>query len=260
MKELTIRTDMWEDPWFFELNANEKLVWVYLISNSVINIGGILRASIPSLSLYCSLPDEEIRSIMQRFVDDGKILYEDNFVFVVNFRKYHVYGNSLESGASKAIMSLPEHLRGQVIEILEGLETLPTPSQEGLETLSNKNKSSNKNNINNNILNIKSNSDSKPDKIDWELIKDKWNEISEIAKPIPSINMITDSRKTKVKLRLKAGFDLIEKFDAVYDKIDISDFLKGEKKGWKVTFDWLFANDVNWAKVLEGNYDNKEMF
>ena len=46
--------------------------------------------------------------------------------------------------------------------------------------------------------------------------------------------------------------------DKVFDKVAKSDFLTGINNiNFKVTFDWLFNMD-NFAKVLEGNYDNRK--
>ena len=43
----------------------------------------------------------------------------------------------------------------------------------------------------------------------------------------------------------------------MFTKAESSDFLKGSNsKDWRASFDWLMK-DSNFAKVLEGNYDNK---
>lgn len=45
---------------------------------------------------------------------------------------------------------------------------------------------------------------------------------------------------------------------ALFEKAEASDFLKGANaRNWSATFDWLIA-DVNMAKVIDGNYDNRE--
>ena len=48
----------------------------------------------------------------------------------------------------------------------------------------------------------------------------------------------------------------------LYRAIDIamaSDFMNGNnKKGWVSKFDWIFGNEQNFAKVLEGNFNNTE--
>lgn len=67
---------------------------------------------------------------------------------------------------------------------------------------------------------------------------------------------ITKSRLTKLKARVKEnGF--LENYQVVIDKLAASDFCTGENdRGWKANFDWLVKNDVNYVKVLEGQFDN----
>jgi hypothetical protein len=52
--------------------------------------------------------------------------------------------------------------------------------------------------------------------------------------------------------------EIISIFKDVIQKINESSFLNGvNDKKWKADFDWLFSNDTNIWKVLEGRYDNK---
>lgn len=50
-----------------------------------------------------------------------------------------------------------------------------------------------------------------------------------------------------------------DEINKVFEKLANSPFLKGDnKRGWKVTFDWLFDID-NFTNVLEGKYDNQKV-
>jgi hypothetical protein len=60
-----------------------------------------------------------------------------------------------------------------------------------------------------------------------------------------------DTFKKKVFKRVNtAGFDLKQ----IIDKADKSKLI--QDKGTWFTFDWIFKNDTNWRKVIDGNYDN----
>lgn len=93
----------------------------------------------------------------------------------------------------------------------------------------------------------------KKDPINWELIKITWNSIKEL-KPI---TRITDGRKKKIKTRMKNNAIDQTKLIEVINSINNSDFLRGLVNGWVITFDWLIKNDENFAKVMEGQYQNK---
>jgi hypothetical protein len=69
---------------------------------------------------------------------------------------------------------------------------------------------------------------------------------------------LTDSRKRKIKTRLKEHPDLSWWTD-LFREIEESDWLTGrspEANGWSAPFDWILE-PKNLQKVIEGNYKNK---
>lgn len=90
-------------------------------------------------------------------------------------------------------------------------------------------------------------------KINYELVKENWNNFVK-NNSLPKILNITSSRREKIKKRMsESGFD----FQKILDEIAVSDLLLGKKGTWSVKFDWIFENDSNYTKILEGNYRNK---
>ena len=76
----------------------------------------------------------------------------------------------------------------------------------------------------------------------------------------PAIVKLSDARKNKIRIRLEEMQGSLETLKEVFVKMEASKFCRGDnQRGWKATFDWLFANEKNWVKVLEGNYDNKNV-
>lgn len=47
-----------------------------------------------------------------------------------------------------------------------------------------------------------------------------------------------------------------ETLSRIEQQIEASSLLRGDKGRWVITFDWLIADDTNWVKVLEGNYND----
>ncbi|MDD6990139.1 hypothetical protein [Ruminococcus sp.] len=80
------------------------------------------------------------------------------------------------------------------------------------------------------------------------------NEYKKICVSLPQTITLSPLLKSNIKtIENKYSFDKIKK---VFKKAEASDFLKGSK-GFKANFDWLMK-DSNFAKVLDGNYDNKQ--
>ncbi len=90
------------------------------------------------------------------------------------------------------------------------------------------------------------------ERIDYEHIKDMYNDI---CISFPRLTVLSDKRKQAIKARFKAY--TAEQFKEMFTKAEASSFLKGaNNRNWQANFDWLMK-DSNFAKVLDGNYDDK---
>lgn len=91
------------------------------------------------------------------------------------------------------------------------------------------------------------------EKIDYKGIAALYNSI---CTSLPSVKSLSEQRKKAIRARLKSY--TMDDFKALFEKTEASDFLKGSNgSNWSATFDWLIK-DANMAKVLDGNYDNKQ--
>lgn len=84
-----------------------------------------------------------------------------------------------------------------------------------------------------------------------EPYKDLWNFFAK-EKGLSQVTKITKLRTQKFRVRFKEkGFDFL----AVIKKATESEFLITSGKWF--CFDWIFENESNYLKVIEGNYDKK---
>lgn len=91
------------------------------------------------------------------------------------------------------------------------------------------------------------------DNINYKEIVDYYNDT---CVSLPKVKVVTDARKKTIKSRLKK-YTISDLF-TVFDMASRSDFLNGKNdRGWSANFDWLL-NERNMAKVLEGNYSNRD--
>ncbi len=91
--------------------------------------------------------------------------------------------------------------------------------------------------------------DKKEKRTDYQLIADMYNSI---CKSFPSIRSLSDARKKAIAARLKTY--TVDDIRTVFENAEASSFLKGgNNRNWTATFDWLMK-DTNMAKVLDGNY------
>ena len=93
--------------------------------------------------------------------------------------------------------------------------------------------------------------------IDYACIFSLWNKT--MTGGVPKVKNMTSGRKDKIRQRVSemGGWkEALAVITECFKKINASDFCNGST-GWTASFDWFFANDKNWTKVLEGNYDNR---
>lgn len=107
-------------------------------------------------------------------------------------------------------------------------------------------------------INIENNIDSNIDKDIYTIISQKF---TDTCISLPKIIGLNESRKKAIKARLKEYS--LEQIEEMFRKAEKSDFLTGRIKSkgerpFKASFDWLMKPS-NFIKVLEGNYDNREV-
>lgn len=100
---------------------------------------------------------------------------------------------------------------------------------------------------------------SKSQKIDYAAVKEYWNrKHDETKSAMPPITLMTENRKVMVKARVRQCKGDVKTLYRVIDIAMASDFMNGNNKhGWLCKFDWIFGNEQNFAKVLEGNFNNE---
>jgi len=84
-----------------------------------------------------------------------------------------------------------------------------------------------------------------------------WNEFVKTHPNLTAISKMSDERRKKLKVRFVSRH-FQENICEAIDKISKSPFLLGSK-GWKISFDYLLANDTNYLKVLEGKFEDRDV-
>lgn len=126
----SINTIIWSDPWFEDLTSQEKLLFIYLITNEKTNMIGVYETSIKKMSFETGIDKNEIETILLNFEQKQKIKYINNRVVLLNFLKHQHYNTNMLKNAIDCYNALPEELK------LHNFRTLSKDS-EGFETLLN---------------------------------------------------------------------------------------------------------------------------
>lgn len=91
--------------------------------------------------------------------------------------------------------------------------------------------------------------------VDFKAIVDMFHSI---CKSFPRVARLSDTRKNKIRIRFDEMGRNMDTLRTIFEKMEASKFMQGDNpRGWKAFFDWVFENETNWCKIIEGNYDNK---
>ena len=114
-KSRSINTKIWDDPYFQELSSNEKLLFIYLLTNPMTNLLGVYEITLRRISFDIGIGKETISKHLKRFTKDKKVFYKDNYIVISNFLKNQSLNSNMKLGVSNIFNQLPKTLRDSIL-------------------------------------------------------------------------------------------------------------------------------------------------
>ena len=198
-------------------------------------------ASIEDIAILIDREPEELQLCMQYFVNNRMITVIDDIYMLTNWEKYQNTDglekikeqNRKRQAKFKQKQKL---LLGNVTDNVTITQGNATEEEKEIET------------------------EKEIEKEGEEINKEKVQRIAELFNTLcPSLSkviVLSDSIKTEIATTLKQFSE--DQIKTAFEKAEASSFLKGNNdRKWAATFDWLIKGE-NIAKVLNGNYDEKE--
>jgi hypothetical protein len=138
-----IRDSFWTDAYIEKLTPDEKLIFLYLLTNPLCNVAGIYEVRSKRIGFETGYDIEVVENILSRFERDKKILRHNDYIVLVNSLKNQSMNPSIIQGCNRIIMALPsdmqEKLTGWVQAGLLNLTllnlTLPNPTKPQVEDI-----------------------------------------------------------------------------------------------------------------------------
>lgn len=107
-KQRSINTKFWDDSYILKLDPTEKLLFLYFLSNPLTNISGIYEISPRRIAFDTGIDSEMIENIIKRFERDGKVIYRENWLCLVNFIKNQKPNPSVILGIQRELEVVPK--------------------------------------------------------------------------------------------------------------------------------------------------------
>lgn len=220
-------TKKWKNQWFRELSTKAKLTWIYLCDECESH--GVCKIDWGMAKFQLGF-DINKELLIDWFGDKIHIISDDK-ILIVQFFEFQ-YGESKDTWSAKV----------EARKKLENLGFTIINNKLQVPFISNQTQSphSPPTSLIRGIGIVKGNS------LEEKEILDFWNN----QKELPKLTKLTESRKTKLNLRLKEmGLDKLKQSIICLTK---SKFHLGENSTkWKADFDWFFKNEENPLKLLE---------
>lgn len=125
-KMRSVNTHFWKDTWASSLTPNEKLMFIYLLTNPLNSMLGIYEISPHLISLETGLTIDECFRIFDKFESDGKVYYLDGYIVIVSWLKNNRMNLNMLISAENELDFIPFEVQEHhaVKHILETLNEL----------------------------------------------------------------------------------------------------------------------------------------
>ena len=102
-----VKTKIYSDIWFLSLTAEEKLAWLFLLTNDFTNVCGIYELSFELTKVLTRI--ENIENIIEKFKKDDKVDYYKGYIFIKNFLDHqYLSGDKIRSAICNELNKLPD--------------------------------------------------------------------------------------------------------------------------------------------------------
>ena len=111
-----IRDSFWTDSYIEKLSPDEKLIFLYLLTNPLNNVAGIYEIRAKRIGFDTGYDMEVVENILERFVRDEKILRFNDLIAIKNHIKNQSINPSIVKGCKRIINELSDKNRQVVTD------------------------------------------------------------------------------------------------------------------------------------------------
>ncbi len=109
-----VNTKFWEDPFVEGLNATEKLIFLYLLTNPKTNLLGIYEISKKRISFDTGVAERVVEEALNKFAKEKKVYYIESYVILVNWLKNQNLNKNMKVAIVKEFNELPINLKNKL--------------------------------------------------------------------------------------------------------------------------------------------------
>ena len=113
-----VATCFWDDAWIQELEPDEKLLYMYLLTNSLTNIAGVYKITSRRMSFDTGIDKARLAEILSSFEEARKAAFVEEYIILPNWPKHQkTHSKDTRAGIDRVLASLPS----AVLSMLKGI-------------------------------------------------------------------------------------------------------------------------------------------
>lgn len=107
----SVDTRFWIDGWVRKLNALDRYVFLYFLTNPHSSWCGVYEVDLGMVSYETGIEETELRTVILPRLEP-KVRYLDGWVYIPNFERYHAnHSEKTQKGIENAWKTVPERIR-----------------------------------------------------------------------------------------------------------------------------------------------------
>lgn len=151
-KTRMINTRFWSDGFIVSLDALDRYLFLYFLTNEHTNICGIYELPLRTAINELNITQQQFVKSLKKL--EGKIFYIEGWIYVKNFEKYQTYNENVKKGIETAKKEIPKNIMDKIAKIpISKTDGIPMVTQPYTNPPSYLNSNLNLN-INNNITSV----------------------------------------------------------------------------------------------------------
>ena len=111
----SVNTRFWDDSFIQDLSTEDKLLFLYLLTNPLTSLLGIYETTIKRIVFDTGLEKETVLKGLERFEKVGKAFYRNNHIILPNFLKNQNLNTNMKKGVVKIFDDLPNELKVSIL-------------------------------------------------------------------------------------------------------------------------------------------------
>ncbi len=115
-----ISTSFWDDEWIRSLDHEEKLLYLYLMTNTLTNIAGVYKLADHRITYDVGFDNKTITRIFNRFKRDGKVYRHKEYLIIPTWPKHQKWKSKVK--IRDGIISILQELDAEIFEYLKKID------------------------------------------------------------------------------------------------------------------------------------------